>query len=250
MKTSFSLLSLLLAVLLLGGCISGFSNRNIKIVNPSNTIVTQDRAVNGFNGIDFSTFGKVTVTQGDRESLTIKGSDNIVPLVKTSVQNDILRIWMDEDINPSGLNSDNMLTFTIAVKNLNSLTVSGAGQLTMGTLSTNALSVTMSGAGNLELSNLTAESLHLTISGVGGVELSGKATSAKINLSGAGGIEAPNLQLQTADITLSGLGGSTLWVTDKLTGEISGAGGVSYYGSPQTNTKTTGVGNFNSLGNK
>jgi hypothetical protein len=63
-------------------------------------------------------------------------------------------------------------------------------------------------------------------------------------------VEAPDLQIQTANVSVSGLGGATLWVTDELSGEISGAGSVSYYGDPQTNTQSSGIGGFKSLGSK
>jgi hypothetical protein len=39
-------------------------------------------------------------------------------------------------------------------------------------------------------------------------------------------------------------------VTSQLTGNISGGGSVRYYGSPQTNTESAGLGKFESLGNK
>jgi hypothetical protein len=69
-------------------------------------------------------------------------------------------------------------------------------------------------------------------------------------LSGAGALEAGNLKCTSADITISGLGGATVWVTDTLTGKISGAGSVSYYGNPQTSFSTSGAGSFKSLGDK
>ena len=72
----------------------------------------------------------------------------------------------------------------------------------------------------------------------------------RIDISGAGSVNAPDLKIQTANITISGLGGATLWVTDQLTGDISGAGSVSYYGTPQTNTNSSGLGKFKSLGSK
>ena len=80
--------------------------------------------------------------------------------------------------------------------------------------------------------------------------MAGAATSATIVISGAGPIDARELRVQTADVNISGLGGATLWVTDRLTGTISGGGSVSYYGSPQTTTQTSGLGVFKSLGNK
>ncbi len=250
MKTIYAIISLFVAVLMLTGCGPIIIGGNGKTITPSNTIITEERTVSGFTGIDFSTFGRVVLTQGDTESLTIKGSDNIVPLVKTTVSGGTLKISMNEDVNVTGINNDNVLTFTITVKNLNNLTASGAGKITMDTLTTTNLDIAMSGAGQVMLSNLTAESLNVNLSGVGDVEIGGQVITAEIDISGAGPVNAPSLKIGTADVTISGLGSATLWVTDWLTGTISGAGNVSYYGNPQADTNATGLGHFEALGNK
>ena len=251
MKNSIVVLYLIVVVMLMTACV-GLTNyvTGGNAITPSNTIVTEQRDVSGFTGIDMSTFGKMVISQGDSESLTIKGSDNIVPLVKTSVKDGVLTISTDKNIVFTGINSDNVLTFTITVKDLTDLTLSGAADVSMDALSTKDLTMVMSGAGQIKLGDLTSESLNINLSGVGNVEAAGEVTTAKIDISGAGGVKAPDLKIQTAEITISGIGGAEVWVTDELTGNISGGGNVSYYGDPQTNTTTTGVGNFEPLGSK
>lgn len=221
-----------------------------KSITPSNNIITETRDVSGSTGIDFRTFGEVVITQGETESVTIKGSDNVVPVIQTSVRDGVLVIQHEENINLTGMNDKNTLTFTIVVKDLISLTVSGAGNIKMDSLSTSKMEVVMSGAGNFELGNLKAQSLNVTISGVGNVNVAGEATHAWINISGAGPVNTPDLKIQTADVTISGIGSATLWVTDELTGTISGAGNVRYYGDPKTNVNSTGIGKFEALGAK
>lgn len=250
MKKSISVIVLVVVSLLVIGCNFAFLGRDEELIEPSDVIVTEDRPVSGFTGIDMGSFGEVIITQGDTESLTIRGSDNIVPLVKTTVQNGVLVITMENDVNITGMNSDNVLTFTIAVKDLKDLTVSGASKVTMDTLATGDMSVDMSGAGNIKLGSLTADSLNVNISGVGNVEAAGEATIATIDISGAGSFQAPDLKVQTAEVNISGIGGVEIWVTDSLTGEISGGGSVKYYGNPSLDTTTTGVGKFESMGSK
>jgi hypothetical protein len=249
MKTRTIFIALVFLAALLINC-NVLTNTGIKLIKPSDVVVTETRDVSGFSAIDMSTFGKVILTQGDNESLTIKGSDNIVPLVKTSVRDGTLFISTEENINITSINFDNVLTFTITLKDLNKLTVSGAGNFTMDALSTTDLAIILSGAGNIQLDNLIANSLNINLSGVGSIEVAGEVTSATIDVSGAGGVNSPDLKIQTAEVTISGLGGATLWVTDQLSGDISGGGSVSYYGDPQTNTTTSGIGNFKPLGEK
>lgn len=196
------------------------------------------------------TLGKVILSQGTSESLTISGSDNLVPLIKTTVNNGTLSIQTEENINVTSFNNANMLTFTIGVKDLSSLTVSGLADVQMETLSTPNMDLTMSGAGKLQLNQLTADSLNITLSGLGSVDIAGEVAQVMINLPGAGTVNAPDLKIKTANVTISGLGNATLWVTDQLTGAISGAGNISYYGNPQVNVNKTGLGSYKSLGNK
>lgn len=226
------------------------SNVNINTITPSDVMISENRDVSGFSAIEFSTLGKVNIIQGDQESLNISGPDNLVPEILTEVRNNRLVIYTRENINIRSLDNDNPLTFTIVVKELTSLEVSGLGDVQLEALSTPKMVINMSGAGNVVQNQITTEDLNIMISGLGGIEISGQAPNAKIEISGAGSVNASELQLATANVTVSGLGGATLWVTDELTGDISGAGSVSYYGSPQTNTSSSGIGQFKSLGNK
>jgi uncharacterized protein with beta-barrel porin domain len=251
MKKHFFLLSLVALSLLLTGC-GGIVNfgRGGRTIHASNTVVTETREASGFTAVDLRGIGRVVLTQGDAESLVVRGSDNVVPLVRTSVRNGVLVIEMDEIIAVTDMHEANALTFTIGVKDLEALTVSGAGDVKMDGLTASRLKLDISGAGKIDFSGLSLDSLSLTLSGAGDVTLSGEAASAAIQLSGAGNIDAGDLKVETADIHLSGFGNATLWVTGKLTCSISGAGNIEYYGNPQTDFTDTGLGVFKSLGGK
>ncbi len=242
-------ISLLVISSLLSGC-TILQNFGVKVITPSKTIISENRNVSGFSGIDFSTVGKVNIVQGDKESLKISGPDNLVPEITTTVSNGTLTIKNKENFTVSSLTNESMLTFTIVVKSLTSLNVSGLGDVQVGALTTPSMNLNMSGAGKVNMNQLTTDNLSLNLSGLGGLEISGSAPQAIIDLSGAGSVTAPDLKIQTANVNLSGLGSATLWVTDQLSGQISGAGSVSYYGSPKANTTTSGIGRFNALGNK
>jgi hypothetical protein len=251
MKTTSIILSMFLAAVLMSGC-SSLTNiyGNGKTITPSNVIISDTRPISNFSGIDMRTLGKVILSQGTSESLTIEGSDNIVPLVTSSVQNDILVLELNKNVNITTLNSENVLTFTIGVKNLKSLAVSGLSEVGMGSLTTTDFAINMSGAGQVKLDQLTADNVDITVTGLGNVEITGEVTQATINIPGAGNVNAPNLKIQTAHVTIPGLGNAVLWVTNSLTGNIGGGGNISYYGNPQTSIQTTGLGVFKALGNK
>jgi hypothetical protein len=254
MKTYTILFVVLFVAMVTLGC-GGFTDivqraEKIDIITPSDTIISETRDVSDFSGIDMQTFGRVIISQGDSESLTVEGSDNVVPLISTKVVNGTLVIDTTKNFNILNMNEYKVLTFTIVVKDLSNLSVSGAGKIEMDRLSTSRFSLDMSGAGELTLDELSAEQLDVNLSGAGSIEISGQVTKATIEIPGAGSVNAGDLECQTATVDISGLGGATVWVTDQLNGSISGAGSVSYYGNPQTQTSTSGLGRYNSLGDK
>jgi hypothetical protein len=253
-RTGTILVPILLVVLLATGC-SGLiglarNAKDVKRIKPSGVVVTETRDVSGFTALDIRTLGKVILTQADSESLTISGSDNVVPLIVTRVSDGTLIIEMQQGIVLTNMSSDNMLTFEITVRDLSGLTISGLASVEMDTLTTTALSVSMSGGGNLKLGELSADSVDITVSGLGGVEIAGQVARQGVVISGAGEVKNADLKCETADANIPGLGTATIWVTDRLTGEISGGGSVRYYGTPETDTKSTGLGKFEALGNK
>ncbi len=251
MKTKFAFLSLVLVAALLAGCsFSMFGGKNVRTIQASNTFASETRSVSGFHAIAISTVGNVLLSQGAEESLTIEGSDNVIPLIKTEVVNGVLEIKTDEPLNIVGMQGKNTLTIIIQVKELDNVTVSGVANINMDALGAPSLELIMSGAGKINMQMISGMDLKVTVSGLGDVTLSGIYRTAEFSISGAGPVNAADLRLETADVNVSGVGNVTLWVTGSLTGTISGAGTVSYYGSPQTSTSATGIGVFKSLGSK
>lgn len=250
MKTRLSLLWFVLLSGSLAACTAVRFNPGGQSVTPSGNIITESRTVGAFTGVDMRTIGKVTLTQGEPEALTVTGSDNIVELITTRVSGDVLIIEMRENVNIEGLNTADLLSFAITAKDLTRLEVSGLASVEMKSLSTSSLQLEMSGAGGIKLDDLTAEAVTVNVNGAGGITLAGTAERVNVDISGAGGVIAGDLKCQTARANLSGVGSATLWVTDELAGTISGVGNVRYYGDPRTNTNATGLGKFQQLGDK
>ncbi|HEX9092310.1 MAG TPA: DUF2807 domain-containing protein, partial [Anaerolineales bacterium] len=218
MKKTAWFLSLIVAIsLVITGC-GLIKSAGVQVITPSDVIISEARDVSGFSSIDMSTIGTLVITQGNTESVKISGSDNLVPLIKTSVSNATLVIDTEGSLNilPANINKTNQLTITIELKDLSSLEVSGLGDIQIDALATPSLNIDMSGAGRVQIKLLTTDSLDLNMSGLGTVEISGEAKQTTLDISGAGTVTAPNLKIQTANVTVPGLGSATLWVTDQL----------------------------------
>ncbi|MEZ4869510.1 MAG: head GIN domain-containing protein [Caldilineaceae bacterium] len=238
-----TLFSTLLVVLLVTGC--GF-----QIVNGSGTVVTEERPVNDFTRVDFTGFGELTLVQGDHEALTIETDDNLLPYIKTTVNEGTLTIGFARRIWLPLVRPTQSIRYRLTVKSLDHLDFSGAGTVMAATLHVDNLTLVESGAAEINLPALTANALTVKMSGSGSVVLAGEVTSQTVELSGLGAYAAGDLASQSAQINLSGAGAATVWVREQLDAEMSGAGAIRYYGSPQTNTSSSGLGAVQHLGNK
>lgn len=219
------------------------------VINGSGHVITEERTVSGIHGVDLSAYGELNITQGNTESFSIQGDDNIVPHIISEVRNGILFIQFDDKWG-SWYRSSETIQFNLTVKNIDTITFSGAGSIKSTGLNANTLAISLTGAGDVEISNLQVNTVDVHLSGAGNVHLTGKAVTQKLSLSGVGNYNTEDMKSQIASISLTGAGNATIWVTDSLDVHVSGAGSVSYYGQPQVTKEITGLGSINQKGEK
>jgi hypothetical protein len=216
-------------------------------VRGSGNILDENRDVTSFDSLRVDYPATVRISQGSAESLKIEAEDNLLPGLKTEVKNGELRIYYKsndgEHVNPT-----KTPVITIVVKELQSIDFSSAGELVVNGLDSDDLNISLDGAGNIELNNIAVEGLDVNLSGAGSATASGTADDLKVSISGFGDFNGKDLQSKTATVSISGAGEATVWAEDDLDASISGAGSVSYYGSPANVRKQiSGVGGVNNL---
>jgi hypothetical protein len=230
--------------------IAGFNfNKGIptQIITGSGNSAIEGREISGFDRINVKSFGEAEIVQGENVGIVIEADDNILPYITTSVFAGELII----DTKPGiSLNPKQPVRYKITVKNLKEVESSGATRVQIKDLKTTDLTLNSSGAGEFQLDNLQASSLDIKLSGAGSFAADGKCDEVSISISGAGSFNAPDLQVVEAKIKISGMGTATLWVTEKLDSQISGAGSISYYGSPTITQNNSGAGVTRHLGDK
>lgn len=224
--------ALLLVAVAMNGCGAG-------VMVGSGKSMTETREVSNFDGVAMSFVGDVEIVQGDEEKLVIIGDDNIVPLIKTEVQNGLLEIRTGPGIVAQPAVP---LRYTLYVKELANVTLSGLANLHTADLRTERLTVVMSGAGNISVDALQADEVSVMLSGLGNATLGGEANRQRVDVSGAGSYTAGNLASAIADISLTGLGNATVRASEVLRINISGAGSVEYYGNPEVSKAVSGLG--------
>ncbi len=239
-KNTLWIVTLLFGIILLSSCSFG-------MVVGSGRSVTETRSVSNFNAVKFAFVGDLTITQGAEESLTITGDDNIVALIRATVQDGVLHI----DAGAANIGRPIVpLRYVLTVKNLESLTLSGLGNIEIASLETRNLALSLTGAGSLKIDNLAAADLAVTLSGLGSANLSGEVNKQAVTVSGAGSYYAVKLRSQSAAVRISGLGNAEVWAVETLAANISGAGNIRYVGNPQVTQNITGLGNIQSIGDE
>ncbi len=247
MKKVFLTLSILIiASFMLSACSLPF----VKVVRGSGNLTIESRQVSGFDSIRLDGTGKLLITQGDTESLTIEAEDNIISELKSTVQGSTLVLGFQDNFWRISLIPTRSITYTLTVKDLTKVTFNGAGDLEMDELNTGSFSITINGAGQASINNLNADSVDVQISGTGNVQLAGEVNQQNINIDGAGNVQSGDLRSASTTVVFNGLGNGTVWATESLDVTINGGGTLGYYGSPNITQNINGAGNINSLGDK
>ena len=254
MKVIFkTMLFVALIVFISTACTVPFAPR---LVKGSGDIVVEERDVSDFEEILVTGTGRVIITQGESESLTIETDDNLMQYIETEVKGKTLEIGFKDGVvfsTGSGrkvIDPTDGFIFRISAIDLTSVTVSGAAKIEVDKLKTDSLSIVLSGAGDINLDDLNAVDLDVLVTGAGDVQVIGAVETQSVKLNGFGRYQGFDLESQEASVTISGAGGAEVWVSEFLEVVISGAGDVKYYGSPDLNPEISGLGRIQSMGEK
>ena len=109
------------------------------------------------------------------------------------------------------------ISYSLTVKDLTGLAVSGSGSVTMSKLATPALST--------------------DISGSAAITASGTADDQDLKISGSGRFEAEQLRSKTVKVDMSGSGIASVYASDVLDIQMSGSGTLTYTGDPKQLTQ-------------
>ncbi len=166
------------------------------------------RSVSGFKQIEAGSAIALEIDANKDFSVEIEADDNLLPLIKTDVSGDTLKISTEGEIS-----SKTKIVVKISMPELTSLSISGA-----------------SGA---VVSNVKTNSLELKASGASKIKISGEANDLESDASGASGIDAESLMINNADVEASGASNTTVSAANNLKAEASGASTIYYTGEPK-----------------
>jgi hypothetical protein len=203
-------LGLLTVALLIAAC---------SVTRGSGQVATESREVSGFSKVELSGSGELTIEKTGTESLSISAEDNLLTRLTSEVSNDTLVLGTKPN---TTILPERPITYSVTVKDLTGVAVSGSG--------------------NVRVPDLTTTGLSVSISGSGAITVNGTVNDQDLDLSGSGRYEAAQLTSKTVKADISGSGTANVRATDVLDVKISGSGTMTYAGNPQVEQEISGSG--------
>lgn len=187
----------------------------------------QTKYLENFTGINAGDDLSIIITQGDTNSFTVNAPDNMLPQIKTTVENNTLSI-----ITEGNIKNQEDISITITVKKLASIISEGAANIkSSNELICDKLTIETNGSGDINL--LTkANEINASTNGSGNMMLKGSTQKLTATTSGSGDINATNLEAKKVNAKTSGSGEAKVFVLESLTANISGSGDIIYKGNP------------------
>jgi hypothetical protein len=215
----------------------------------SSSRVTEDRGLQGFTRVSMRGVGDLAISQGERDSVSVTADRDVVGNLVTEVRDGTLVLstkpgaWWKKV-----MRRHTSVRFDVTVRELEAITLSGAGDVEAGPLGGRSLAIDLSGAGDIVIESLECDEFSLDVSGSGECEIrSGQVRTQEVSVSGAGEYRAPGLVSATAAVSVSGAGEVRLTARDTLDARLSGVGSIGYHGTPEVTERVTGVGSISAL---
>lgn len=205
-------------------------------------LMTETREVHDFSRITFAGVGNLVIHQGEKESVELEASENLLPEITTQVANGTLYIeekpmgWLQS------LQSRTPFTAHVYLKNIEEIALSGKGVVTAeNKIKSKNFMIKTSGSAKVDLA-LESDTFTASTTGSADYNLKGKVHDQNIQLSGASSYEASQLTSQHTSVDIRGAGQVSVNVQEQLNVIITGTGVVHYTGKPQITQKIFGTG--------
>ena len=176
-------------------------------VTGSGQRTSEARSVGAFEAIDVAGPIKLIVRQAQSVAVTIEADDNVAPLIVTEVVSrggrDTLRVRPRPG---ESLRRHGPIVATVDVVKLEAVSMSGSGDVEVGTLQTPSLKLSLSGSSDAVLNGLTTEKFDASISGSGDIRASGQARDVRLSIAGSGDANLAELTADTVKVSIAGSG--------------------------------------------
>ncbi len=209
------------------------------MVSGSGKTGEEKRALPAFSSLEVRAPVDVTLKAASVEQATLRGDDNVLPLIETRVVDGRLEIMLARGMS---ISTRHRAEVTVEFKQLNAIRISGSGDVRADTISTPVLEIVIGGAGDVRLDDVDLNALAVSVAGSGDVAARGHADSVGVVIEGSGDVDLSGVQAKQAAIRIHGSGDVTVSPAETLDVDLDGSGDVRYRGSPQIKKRVRGSG--------
>jgi hypothetical protein len=198
--------------------------------------------ITGVKSVDLSLACTVTLIQGDKASLSIKGDEDALNDIHIKFSGERLKVYNDKNHQHK-----NDISITITVPDLKELSIGGVVDITTpNQVNFDNLKLEVSGVADLDL-RLKSSMFNLEASGVLSGEVMGETKDFKIEISGVGRLDASEFKSENCEVEVSGVAKASVYAVEKLDASVSGMGRINYKGRPIINRSCSGFGSISKL---
>ena len=169
---------------------------------------SEERKLSEFSSIEANGAFSFEIACGESPFFEITGDDNLVPLIKTDIQNSQLKISTEKPISPK-----NGIRIKIKTGGLKKISFLGAHKA--------------------KITGVKEEKFVAEMTGATKLEILGEAQAGIFSLNGAGDLAAKDFKTVSTWIEVNGAGRAELFATEELNATVNGAGKIDYYGEPK-----------------
>ncbi len=197
------------------------------VVEKENRQLASFEAVNVGGGID------LYITQGRSSAVEVEADGNIIPLIKTEVKGNTLRIYSEK-----GWRKAEKVRVNVVMTTIEAICASGGSDVySEGDLESGELSLKGSGGSDFYL-DIQVAHLDCMVSGGSDADLKGTASECHFSASGGSDIKAYDLQAKVCDVSASGGSDAYVNVMERIDLSASGGSDVYYKGKAQIGNKS------------
>jgi hypothetical protein len=221
MKQKLLILSSFIFAALLQSCILS------PTIKGDGNVTEQNREVSSFSEMKISRGMNVYITQGNNTSVRVVADANLLDVIETEVEGDVLVVSSDANIKKCTSKKVYVTTPNLEVIKA----FAGCNVYSESTIDTEELQLSASAGSTMKIT-VKADQLHTSASAGSNISIEGEAETIKGKASSGSNIKAGNLSTSNSELKVSS--GANIWITctQKLNGSASSGGNIFYAGNP------------------
>ncbi len=205
----------------------------------SGNIITENRSVDNFTGISTSSSIDVEVSIGEKNDVRIEADDNILPFVKTTVNDGVLKIGYK---NNTSLNNAHVKVF-VTIPYLKYIHTSSSANINVLGIIKHDGKIRFEASSSSEIkAAVDAPEVSADASSSSTINLSGKTQKCDVEVSSSADINAQNLLSENTHAKANSSGTANVHASVSLDAKASSSGDINYRGNPTLNKSVSSSG--------